>query len=436
MRAQPSRALLALILAAGLSGLAGAAGAADAPAAAASAPVDTARPEFAKSFTAAQELMKENKGAEALAELKQAEALGNLNAYETYLLLRVRGPAEYAAGDLPAAAKDFETVLASEKMPAADKPVMMKALAEILYTDKQYPQAAAWIQRYLDAGGNDPQVKELLAQTYYLAKDYPNAAKAFGVQVDALYKAGQVPPEKTLRLLASAQSQANDDAGYARTMERLAVAYPKGEHGRDYWADVIQRATHGERLSDRVYVDVYRLKAAAFGQVADSERLTYASLAMRAGYPAESKKLLDDGIARKAFAGSDAGEATKLRDQATRAAAADKSQASANESAARSAPTGDALVNLGLLTALDGDASKGATLVDQGVSKGSLKAADEARLHQGVTLFYAGRFADAQKAFDGVKAGGGVGGLAHAWSLLAQAQSGGAATPVAAAASQ
>jgi len=436
MRAQPSRALLALILAAGLSAAAGAAPAADAPASAASAPADTARPEFAKSFNAAQELMKQNKGAEAVAELKKAEALGNLSPYESYLLLRVRGPAEYAAGDLPAAAKDFEAALANDRMPAADKPVMMKALAEILYTDKQYAQAATWIQRYLDAGGNDPQVRELLAQSYYLAKDYPNAAKGFAAQVDATYKAGQVPSEKTLRLLASAQSQGGDEAGYAKTMERLAVAFPKGEHGRDYWADVIQRALHGERLNDRVYVDVYRLKAAAYGQVADSERLAYASLAMRAGFPVESRKLLDDGIARKAFAGSDAGEATKLRDQAARAAAADKAQAAANETAAKNAPTGDTLVNLGLLTALDGDAAKGAALADQGIAKGNLKSPDEARLHQGVVLVFAGRFADAQKAFDGVKAGGGIGGLAHAWSLFAQAQGGGAATPVAAAASQ
>lgn len=429
MRAKPSRAVLALILAA----FAGTAAAADAPAATASQPANVVRPEFATPFSAAQDLMKANKGQEALAKLKEAEALGNLNPYEAYLIIRVRGPAEYATGDLPNAAKDFESALASDKLPAADRPVMLKALAEILYTDKQYAQSATWIQRYLDAGGDDAQLKELLPQSYYLAKDYPNAAKAFLVQVDAQVKAGQVPSEKTLRLLASAQSQAGDDDGYGKTIERLAVAYPKGEHGRDYWADVIQRASHVEKLSDRVYVDVYRLKAAAYGQVSDSERLSYASLAMRAGFPAESKKLLDDGIARKAFAGSDTAEAAKLHDQATRAAAQDKAQQSANEAAAKTAPNGEALVSLGLVAALDGDANRGVGLIEQGIAKGNLKAPQEARLHLAVAYYLAGRYADAAKAFDAVGTGGGIGAIAHGWSLLAQSQVRAAAAPAAAA---
>jgi len=426
--------MLALIFAAGLA--AGAASAADAPAAAASQPANAVRPEFATPFNAAQELLKAGKAKESIAKLKEAEAVGNLTPFEAYLVVRVRAPAEYAAGDLASAAKDFDAVLASDKLPAADRPTIMKAQAEILYTDKQYGAAAVAIQHYIDGGGDDAQLRELLPQSYYLAKDWPNAAKAFSTAINAQYAAGQTPPEKTLRLLASAQSQAGDDDGYAKTIERLAVGYPKGEHGREYWTDVIQRASHVEKLSDRVYVDVYRLKAAAFGQVADSERLTYAALAMRAGFPAESKRLLDDGIARKAFAGADAGEAAKLQTQVTRAAAADKSQAAANEASARSAPNGESLVSLGLLSALDGDAAHGVQLIQAGIAKGGLKAPADARLHLGIAQFLAGSHADATKTFESVGATGGVGALAHAWSLLAQSQAHAAAAPVAAAASK
>jgi len=434
MRAHPSRAVLALILAAGLA--AGAASAADAPAPAASQPANAVRPEFAAPFNAAQDLLKANKPQDALAKLKEAEAIGNLTPFEAYLVVRVRGPAEYAAGDLASAAKDFDAVLASDKLPAADRPTIMKAQAEILYTDKQYGPAAAAMQRYFDAGGDDPQLRDLLPQSYYLAKDYPNAAKAFLAAVNAQVAAGQVPSEKTLRLLASAQSQNSDDDGYAKTIERLAVYYRKGEHGREYWADVIQRASHVEKLSDRVYVDVYRLKAAALGQVADSERLSYAALAYRAGFPSEAKRLLDDGLARKAFGGTDAAEAAKLQPQVNKAAAQDKAQAAANEAAARSAPNGEALVSLGLVTALDGDAAHGVALIQAGIAKGGLKAPADARLHLGIAQYLAGSYAEAGKTFDAVGTTGGVGALAHAWSLLAQSQSQPVAAPAAAAASK
>ena len=135
-----------------------------------------------------------------------------------------------------------------------------------------------------------------------------------------------------------------------------------------------------------------------------------------------AKRLLDDGIARKVFPGSDAGEATKLRDQATRAAAQDKAQAAANESGAKAAGNGESLVGLGLAAALDGDAAHGVTLIEQGIAKGGLKAPAEARLNLGIAQFLAGRYVESGKSFEAVGSSGALGALAHAWSLLAQSQ--------------
>ncbi len=418
MRAKPSRAVLALILAAGMGGVASAGAAAAAPAVAASQPANAVRPEFGKPFTEAQDLMKANKGTEALAKLNEAEAVGNLSPFEAYLVKRVRAPAEYATGDLVNAAKDFEVVLASDQLPASDRVLIMKALSEILYSDKQYAKAAVWMQRYIDAGGNDAQIRDLLPQTLYMTKDYAAASKAFQAQVDAQYAAGQKPNEKTLRLLASSQTQSNDDAGYEKTIERLAVGYPKPE----YWKDLISRAAHVEKLTDRLYVDVYRLKAAAFGQVADSERLSYGALALRAGFPAEAKRVIDEGMAKNAFAGADLVEAKKLGESSMRAAAQDRAQATANEAAAKAAKDGNALVTLGLLDTMDGNAAHGVDLLEQGVARGGLKFADEARLHLGMAQLRAGRSADALKTFQAITASGGLGSLAHVWGLLAQSQ--------------
>jgi len=417
MRASPSRALLALILAANFGAVAHAADAA-APAASSASQPESVPAAFATPFNAAQDLLKAGKGPEALAKLKEVEALPNQTPYQKYLLLRVRGPAEYAVNDAVNAANDFEALLVDPHLPAADRLPMLKALASVLYASEQYPKSAVAIQRYLDAGGDDAQLRDLLPQALYLAKDFPAAAKGYRGQVDAAYAAGKLPPEKTLRLLASAYSQSNDDVSYVWALEHLAVAYPKP----DYWKELISRAQHAEKMSDRVYVDSYRLKAAVLGDVSDGDRLTYAQLALRAGFPAEAKKTLDDGLAKKAFNGADVAEATKLRDQASRGAAQDKAQRAANESSAKTAKDGNALVNQGLLEVLEGDAQPGAALMEQGFAKGGLKFQDEAKLHLGYAQWRAGRPADALATFKGVTGTGGLVPIAHVWILYTQSQ--------------
>ncbi len=296
---------------------------------------------------------------------------------------------------------------------------LLRALASILYSSDQYAKAATAIQRYLDAGGDDAQLRELLPQAYYLAKDYPAAAKGYRVQVDAAYAAGKLPPEKALRLLASAYAQANDDTSYVWALEHLAIAYPKA----DYWKELVSRAQHsGEKMSDRAFLDSFRLKAAVLGDVSDSDRLTFAMLASRAGFPAEAKKILDDGFAKKAFTGADLGEATKLRESVTRGAAQDRSQRGTAETAAKAAKDGNALVNQGFLEVLEGDPQPGLALMEQGFAKGGLKFQEEDKLHLGIAQYRAGRGADAQATFKSVGGTGGLTALAHVWVLFIQSQ--------------
>lgn len=429
MRAITSRALLALTFAAGLQGAAPAS-AADAPAAAASQAGPSVSPAFAKPFNEAQDLLKSGNGAAALAKLKEIEALPNLNAYEKYLVLRVRAPAEYSANDSAAAATDFEALLASDQMPAADRLQIMKALATILYSSEQYGKASVAIQRYLDAGGDDAQLRELLPQTQYINKDYATAAKGFRAQVDAAYAAGKVPSEKTLRLLATSYSQSDSDAGYVWSLEHLAVDYPKA----DYWKELVARAVHTDKFSERMYVENYRLKTRVLGGVGDGERLSYAALAAHAGYPEEAKRILDEAYASKPFTGADLGEANKLRVEVNKAVASDRAQQAVNEASARSAKDGNALVSLGLLQTVDGNASQGLSLMEQGIAKGGIRNPEEARLHLGYAQILAGHDADAAKSFEGITSGPtGIVPIAHVWLLYAQSRLHAAAAPMPAA---
>ncbi len=420
-----SRAVLALTLATGLQ----AAFAASAPASAASQPDNAVPAAFAVPFNAAQDLLKAGNAAGALAKLKEVEALPDQTPYEKYLVLRVKAPAEYSVNDAAAATADFDALLANPLLPAEDRPLMLKFAAEILYSSEQYPKAAVALQRYIDAGGNDPQLKELLPQAQYAAKDFPAAAKGFRSEVDAAIAAGKVPSDKLVRFMVSAYLGEKNDAGYLYGLELLAVHYPKP----DYWRELIGRAREVDNFSDRLTLDVYRLKAQVLGHVDDRERVNYAAIAARAGYPGEAKKVLDDAFANKPFTGAELADATKLRSEINKAAAGDLAQVAANEKAAQAAKDGNALVAQGLLETTQDNAAKGADLIAQGIARGGLRQPEEAKLHLGYAQVRAGSDADAMKTFQSVTGGNGVSSLAHVWILYLKSRQAAATAPAAAA---
>ena len=432
MRASTSRAVLALTLAAGLAATlpAVAADAAAAPASTASQPDNFVRPAFAAAFNAAQDALKNGNGTAALAKLKELDAIPDLSPYEKYMQLRLRAPAEYSINDNTAAAADYDAILANRMLPAEDRVAMLKALAGIYYGSEQYPKAAVAMQRYFDAGGNDPQLKELLPQAQYAAKDFANAAKGFRAEVDAQVAAGQVPTDKLLRFMVSAYLGEKDDAGYVHGLELLAVHYPKP----DYWRELIGRAREVDNFSDRLTLDVYRMKVQIFGHVDDRERINYAALAARAGYPGEAKKVLDDAFANKPFTGTDLADATKLRPEINKSAANDLAQASANEKGALAGKDGNALVAQGLLETTQDNAAKGADLIAQGIARGGLRQPEEAKLHLGYAQVRAGRDADAMKTFQSITGANGAASLAHVWILYLQSRTAAAAAPAPAAA--
>jgi hypothetical protein len=427
-----SRAVLALTLATSLAGATSMTFAASAPAPAASQPDNAVPAAFATPFNAAQELLKSGNAAGALAKIKELEALPEQTPYEKYLLLRVKAPAEYSANDMKAANADFEALLANPLLPAEDRPLMLKFIAQILYSSEQYPQAAAALQRYIDAGGNDPELKQLLPQAQYAAKDYAAAAKAFRAEVDATLAAGRVPTDKQLRFMISAYLGQKDDAGYLYGLELLAVYYPKP----DYWRELIGRAREVDHFSDRLTLDVYRLKGQVLGHVDDRERVNYAALAGRAGYPGEAKKVLDDAYSSKPFSGTELADANKLRPEINRAAATDAAQEAVNEKGALAAKDGNALVAQGLLETTQDHAAKGADLIAQGIAKGGLRQPEEAKLHLGYAQVRAGREADAMKTFQSISGGNGAASLAHVWILYLKSHQAAAAAPAAAAASK
>jgi hypothetical protein len=323
--------------------------------------------------------------------------------------------------DWTQAMRSLEVVVASNQFSGADQLQMLELLAKVTYQEKDFLRAVSWLRRYMQEGGSDPALRDLLPQALYLANEHKAAAEELEQRVAADEAANRATPEVTLRLLISAYLQIKDDAGYLRTLERMAVAYPKP----DYWSELVSRATKQAGFSDRLWLDVYRLRLAANVMRNADEFLEMAQLALQAGYPSEALRVIDRGMSLSLLGnGKDAAAHTALRERASKAAEKDNADLAKAEGAARSAREGDALVNVGFAHVTAGQPAKGVPLMEQGLAKGNLRRADEARLHLGLALWQAGRKDDAVKALAEVKGTDGSAALARVWSAFVRSPAG------------
>jgi tetratricopeptide (TPR) repeat protein len=367
---------------------------------------ETVRAEIGKPLQEAQKLAAAGKNKEALAKLKETDAIGGKSAQETYLIERTRASAAASAGDNDAAAKAFESVINSGKLSAAEQPKFTQALAGIYYRAKDYPKAITWIQRALKDNPNDAQMHELLIQTYYISGKYAEAAKELSSAKGA--------SEQNLQMLANIQLKQNDKAGYVQTLEKLAGAYPK----TSYWADLLNRVTGKPGFSPTLSLDVLRLRLVNGLLTKPSEYMEMSQLSLQAGNPAEAIKIIDQGYKKGALGtGSDAARHQRLKDLAAKTQTEFDAKQAAAEAEAVKAKDADALANMGYALVSAGKADKGLALMDQAVKLGTGRNPEAIKLHYGIAQSIAGKKPAALNTLKTVKGTDGTADLARYWTL-------------------
>ena len=385
-----------------------------APAAAA---VEAARPAVGAVLTEAQALVNSGQGAQATAKLKAVDALGPLNAYEAFMLQRLRGAAALQEGDLTRVQAAFDAVLAAQRLTPAEQLKTLASVGQTLYRAKDFAAAAKWLQRYADAGGNEAEVLALRAPAAYFSKDYATARSLLLAATQADVNASRPTPLPTWRLLASSQRQLGDDAGYHQSLRRMAVQHPQPA----LWAELVQREL-GEPSAwpERQLLDVQRLLRAAGALGSADNALILAAQAQQAGFPGEAVKVIDEALAQPGVTPQQMSALTQRRDAAQRQAEADRRNRAHDEAAALKARDGQALVTLGWAWVTEGQADTGLPLIAQGLQRGGLARADEARLHHGMALALAGQSAEARQALAQVKGEPGLVALAGLWADFAE----------------
>ena len=374
---------------------------------------NSVRPEVGKPLQAAQALVKARKGREAMAEIAKAEAVPNRTAFENQVIAQMKAAAASSAGDNDATIKANQALLDSGKVSGREATTLVQSIAVAHYNKKEYGEAAKWTQRYFKEGGSDPAMRSVLLQSYYLGNDCSSVNKMLAGAGD-----DRRASEEELQILANCYLRQKDTGGYVSAIEKLVVHYPK----KEYWTDLLSRVQKKPGFSDRLGVNVYRLRLATGNLTSTNDYLEMAQLALQAGVPAEAKVIVDKGYDVKALGqGPEAGRHQRLRDLVMKDLAESQKTRAKDEAEGLAAKDGNDLVKVGLNYVYEGKADKGLALVEQGIKKGGLKRPEDAKLRLGEAQIYAGQRAKGVQTLKGVQGNDGTADIARLWILNARA---------------
>jgi hypothetical protein len=374
---------------------------------------DAVRPEVGKPLQEAQSLMRSGKHREAMNKINEADAVPAKTANETFLIQRMRGSVAAASGDNDGAIKAFEAVLNTGRVSGREQLQMIQAVAVGYYKNKDYSKAAQWTQRYFKEGGTDPAMRPVLLQSYYLGNDCASVNKMLSSGGE-----DRRASEEELQILANCFLRQKDTGGYVSAIEKLVIHYPK----KEYWTDLLSRVQKKPGFSDRLGINVYRLRLATGNLTSANDYLEMAQLALQAGVPAEAKAIVDKGYEVKALGnGKDAERHQRLRDLVARDLAESQKNRARDERDALAAKDGNDLVKVGLNYVYEGQAEKGLALIEQGIKKGGLKRPEDAKLRLGEAQLFAGQKERGVKTLKTVQGNDGTADIARLWVLHARA---------------
>ncbi len=374
----------------------------------------TVRPEIGKPVQAAIDLLKSKRGKEALARVREAEAVADKTPYESYLVDQVRAQASASAGEPAAAARAFEASAASAAAGARERIQFLAAATVQYYVAKEYVKSADVAARYFKEGGADKALRTTYIQALYLGNNFSRAASETLADVQAEEAAGKTPTEMQLQLLADSYQKQRDSSGYGAALEKLVAHYPK----RDYWLNAVYGVAGRSGFSERLALDLARLKLATGTMRTATEYVEAAQLSLQAGFPAEAKIMIEQGYASGMLGtGADSDRHKRLRDMAAKNLAEDKKTLGQDDAQVSAAKDGTPLLNAGFNHVLNGNADKGLAMMEQGLRKGGFKRADDARLHLGYAYHLAGHNQKAIQAFKSVQGADGAAGLARLWAV-------------------
>ena len=372
------------------------------------------RAEVGKPLQQASELLKVGKAREALAKVREADAVGGKNAYEQLTIDRMKAAAAQRAGDSATAIQALESV--HGRVGGAEAGQVAEQLASAYAQQRNNGKATEWLNRAIAAGNTGGSVRQLQAYLLGASGDYNAIAKDSAAAVSNAEQGGRRPDEGELLRLADAQQRTGNNAGYVVTLEKLLSHYPK----KDYWNAYLSRLPRKAGFGDRFVLDLFRLRLASGTLVKTEDFMEMAQLSLQAGLPAEARRITDQGIKAGALGvGAEAARHQRLRDLAVKQEGETKASLANQATEAATFKEGDGLVKIGYAYVSLGEVDKGIAMIQQGITKGSLKRPEDAKLRLGMAQLQSPKMkAAAVQTLRSVKGTDGAAEIARLWTIL------------------
>lgn len=376
---------------------------------------ETVRKEVGAPLTEATKLYKAGKYKEALAKLRDAEAVSGRTAAENNAIEGVRFSVAMGANEPDTMVRSFEALKAAGKLGQAQQLQYMEAIAGTYLRGGNAAKALEWANKYFAAGGNSPSVKQVQQQAQFKSGDVTGFLKDTLAEIQSDEKAGRVPAKEKLTNLLWAAQKKGDASAEALATEKLLNYYPEPK----LWAQILGSLPEKKGFDGSRYaLDLYRLRLATGNMRDANDYMEMAQLAAQAGYPEEGKQVVDKGFAANVLGqGAEGARHKRLADLMVKKIAEAKASAAANEKAAEEAKDGNLFVTLGLANAFGGNAKKGIAQIEQGIAKGKLKRPEDAKLYLGLAHYLAGDTAKAVAAWRSVKGTDGAADIARLWII-------------------
>jgi len=354
------------------------------------------RPEVGKPLQQAGDALRAGNAKQALAKVKEAEAVPNRTAAEQLTIDRMKAAAAQRAGDMATAV--------AEQLAASHAQMRNNA------------KAAEWLERATQAGHSTATTRQLQSYLQAASGDYAAIARDAGAAVAAAEQAGRRPEEADLLRLADAQQRTGNAAGYSATLGKLLAHYPK----KDYWNAYLARLPRKAGFSPRFELDVLRLRLASGTMERTEDYMEMAQLSLQAGLTAEALRVIELGYKAGALGtGPEASRHQRLRDLTVKRDAELRAKLGDQAAEAAAQKEGDGLVRVGYIHASQGDAERGIELIQQGIAKGGLKHPEDARLRLGMAQLQSSKTKGAAvQTLRSVKGSDGAADIARLWTIL------------------
>ncbi len=375
------------------------------------------RPEAGRHLQATQALLKSGKFKEALAKLRDVEAVSGRNADENALLEQLRMAAAQGAVDPDTMVRAFDALKAAGRLGGAQNLQYIEAIAGTYLRANQNAKALTWANRYFAEGGTSNAMKQVQTTAQYYSGDLAPIIRSTMAEIQAAEKAGQTPSRDKLNLLMNAANRAKDANAESFGAERLLQYYPS----KEIWASALSTAAARKGFSPRFQIELYRLRLATGNMRGVDDYMELAQLAGQAGFPDEGRRVVEAGFQAGVLGqGKDADRHNRLKGFMDKKVADSKAGFDAALAAARDVKAGDGLIPLGLYLAQSGKAKQGVALIEEGIAKGQLKREDDAKFALGLAQFWAGETNKAVATWRTVRGTDGVAEVARLWSIYAR----------------